>query len=102
MTAPVSSQRVNPVGTGSAQSIQNAYAIASKYLGTPIATSKNNPEMAAFLNKGIPNDVCCANFVSACLEKAGQLRPDQHNNSAAGLASQLSSDKANWDTSTNI
>jgi LysM repeat protein len=44
------------------------------------------------MDDGIPNNVNCANFVSACLEQAGQISNSQHNNSVVGLAANLDRD----------
>jgi LysM repeat protein len=44
------------------------------------------------MDDGIPNNVNCANFVSACLEQAGQINNSQHNNSVVGLQANLDRD----------
>lgn len=41
------------------------------------------------MDQGVPTDVCCANFVSACLQKAGLLPASAHTNSVATLKSTL-------------
>jgi LysM repeat protein len=40
----------------------------------------------------VPNNVNCANFVSACLEQAGQIKNGQHSNSVYGLQGNLDKD----------
>lgn len=81
----ISSQ--NDSGNGS-----DAIATARSVLGQNIASLKNNGPLAKQLDKWPANNVCCANFVSACLEKAGQINHSEHNDSVKGLASNLSND----------
>jgi len=40
----------------------------------------------------VPNNVNCANFVSACLEQAGQITNGQHHNAVVGLMANLDKD----------
>jgi murein DD-endopeptidase MepM/ murein hydrolase activator NlpD len=40
----------------------------------------------------VPNNVNCANFVSACLEQAGQIKNGQHHNAVVGLQANLDKD----------
>jgi LysM repeat protein len=40
----------------------------------------------------VPNNVNCANFVSACLQAAGQISKSQHSNSVYGLQGNLDKD----------
>ncbi|WNG23392.1 LysM peptidoglycan-binding domain-containing NlpC/P60 family protein [Cystobacter fuscus] len=40
----------------------------------------------------VPNNVNCANFVSACLEQAGQIKNSQHHNAVTGLQANLDKD----------
>ena len=40
----------------------------------------------------VPNNVNCANFVSACLEQAGQIKNSQHHNAVVGLQANLDKD----------
>lgn len=85
------------VTTGSANAgdgskvLDNARAV----LGKNIASLKYNGPLAAHLDKWPGNNVCCANFVSACLEKAGQIKHSEHNDSVKGLAKNLANDP-NW------
>jgi hypothetical protein len=44
------------------------------------------------MDDGIPNNVNCANFVSACLEQAGQIKNSQHHNAVVGLQANLDKD----------
>lgn len=76
----------NGKGTG-------AYNVATGYLGRNISDLKYNGTLAKYLDKWPGNNVCCANFVSACLEKAGLINHSQHNDSVAGLAANLRNDK---------
>lgn len=76
-----------PVGGSSA-----AYANATQVLGQNISSLKYSGPLAQYLDKWPGNNVCCANFVSACLEKAGQISHREHNDSVRGLASNLSND----------
>jgi len=69
-----------------------AVDIARGVLGRNISDLKYNGPLAANLDKWPGNNVCCANFVSACLEKAGQISHSQHNDSVAGLAANLRND----------
>lgn len=41
------------------------------------------------MRRGVPTDVCCANFVSACLQKAGLLSASEHTDSAPQLKTTL-------------
>jgi hypothetical protein len=69
-----------------------AYDAARSVLGQNISSLKYNGPLAKYLDKWPGNNVCCANFVSACLESAGQIKPSEHNDNVRGLANNLSSD----------
>jgi LysM repeat protein len=69
-----------------------AYQIAHSVLGHNISQLKYSGPLAKYLDKWPGNKVCCANFVSACLEKAGQIRHSEHNDNVRGLANNLRHD----------
>ncbi|WP_309888994.1 LysM domain-containing protein [Archangium sp.] len=48
--------------------------------------------VGADMEDWVPNNVNCANFVSACLEQAGQIKNSQHHNAVVGLAANLDKD----------
>ncbi len=48
--------------------------------------------VGADMEDWVPNNVNCANFVSACLEQAGQIKNGQHHNAVVGLAANLDKD----------
>ena len=77
--------------TASAGGGSNAAAIAEKYLGQNASSLKVNGQDALPMDANVPNNVCCANFVSAVLTEAGQLPAGQHTNSVAQLDSTLRS-----------
>jgi spore coat assembly protein SafA len=80
---------VNGTSSGGDSSALN---VARSVLGRNISDLKYNGPLAANLDKWPGNNVCCANFVSACLEKAGQISHSQHNDSVKGLAANLRND----------
>lgn len=71
---------------------QKAYDVAKQYLGHNIQQLKYSGTLARYLDKWPSSHVCCANFVSACLEKAGLIRHSEHNDSVRGLANNLRHD----------
>jgi hypothetical protein len=75
---------VAPAGSG------NPAGIAQGLLDHSAASIMANQNVP--MDRGIPTDVCCANFVSACLTKAGELPESQHTNSVATLDSELKQD----------
>jgi LysM repeat protein len=82
------------VGTskGGASGVK-AYEIARSVLGQNFSTLKHSGPLAAYLDKWVPNNVGCADFVSACLQKAGEIKAGEHNDNVRGLANNLSRDK---------
>ncbi|MBU8895785.1 peptidoglycan-binding protein LysM [Corallococcus sp. H22C18031201] len=69
------------------------FDIAQAQLGKNAGSLKlETTGVGSDMDDGIPNDVNCANFVSACLEQAGQISNSQHNNSVYGLQSNLDRD----------
>ena len=75
--------------TGPAASVNgnHAAAIAQQFLGQNASSLKRSGALP--MNPNVPSDVCCANFVSACLQKAGLLPNSQHTDSVATLGSTL-------------
>ncbi len=73
----------------------DALAIARSDLGQNISALKVNGNLAALLDKWPGNNVCCANFVSACLQKAGLISKAEHNDNVSGLSNNLAKDP-NW------
>lgn len=68
------------------------FDIARSLLGQNISSLKYSGALSDVLDKWPGNNVCCANFVSACLQKAGLISNGEHNDSVSGLANNLSSD----------
>lgn len=73
----------------------NALKVAEAHLGKNISYLKTHGDLAKYVDNWPGNNVCCANFVSACLQKSGLIKNSEHNDSVKGLASNLSHDK-NW------
>ena len=67
----------------------NVVEIAQQYLGRNASSLKVDRSDALPMDPNVPNNVCCANFVSAVLIEAGQLPPNLHTNSVATLKSNL-------------
>jgi len=67
-------------GSGAAQ-------IAESFLGRNASDLKKSGELP--MNANVPNNVCCANFVSAVLQKAGLLSADEHTDSVRQLNTTL-------------
>lgn len=72
----------------------NAAAIAEQFIGRNAGELKHSDELP--MQSWVPNNVNCANFVSACLQKAGVIEPGQASASVAQLANNLKSD--GWTT----
>ena len=75
-----------------ASSGSNPASVAAQYLGQNISALKVKSGIAKDLDKWPANTVCCANFVSACLQETGQISASQHNDSVAGLSKMLAKD----------
>ncbi|MFM0670885.1 hypothetical protein [Paraburkholderia sediminicola] len=75
---------VTSVGSG------NPASIAEKLRGQSAASIK--ADQAVPMTNNAPNNECCANFVSAVLQKAGELSGSQHTVSVAQLSSELRKD----------
>lgn len=72
----------------------NAAAIAEQFIGRNAGELKHSDELP--MQSWVPNNVNCANFVSACLQKAGLIDASQASASVDQLASNLKSD--GWTT----
>ena len=81
-------------GSGETFGGDNAAAIAEQFLGRNAGELKYSDELP--MEDWVPNNVNCANFVSACLQKAGVIDPSQASASVDELASNLKS--AGWQT----
>lgn len=84
-----------PAGPSTPGKGGDALAIARSDLGRNISDLKYNGNLAQYLDKWPGNNVCCANFVSAVLEKAGQIPHSEHNDNVVGLSNNLANDP-NW------
>lgn len=89
--APAPAPAPAPIPAGSGRGA-DALAIARSDLGQNIAALKVTGNLAALLDKWPGNNVCCANFVSACLEKAGLINRSEHNDNVSGLSNNLAND----------
>lgn len=78
-TSGVSSDTRVDSGTG------NAAAIAKRFIGRNAGELKRSGELP--MNPNVPSTVCCANFVTACLQKAGVI--DWHTDSVSVLRDRL-------------
>jgi len=67
-------------GSGAAQ-------IAESFLGRNASDLKGSGELP--MNPNVPNNVCCANFVSAVLQKAGLLSASEHTDRVVTLKTTL-------------
>jgi LysM repeat protein len=77
-------------GGGKANS---AFAEAHKYLGWNAKDLKvSGNAVGKAMEDWVPNNVNCANFVSGCLQAAGQIPKSEHNNSVMGLKANLDRD----------
>ncbi len=85
-----STARTSEVGgttTSSPVKGSNAAAVAEKFNGENTSTLKASGALP--MNPNTPNDSSCANFVSACLQKAGMLSGGEHTDSVATLNHEL-------------
>lgn len=67
---------------------QNPADIAKGYLDRNASDLKGSGELP--MDASVPNDVCCANFVTATLQKAGLI--DWHSNGVADMSARLQSE----------
>jgi LysM repeat protein len=69
------------------------FDIAMSHLGKNAGSLKyEKTGVGADMEDWVPNNVNCANFVSACLEQAGQIRDSQHSASVMTLQGNLDRD----------
>jgi LysM domain len=69
------------------------FEIAQRHLGKNAGDLKREAGgVGSDMEDWVPNNVNCANFVSACLEQAGQITNGQHDNSVMGLQRKLDAD----------
>lgn len=68
----------------------NAAAIAEQFLGRNAGELKHSDELP--MQSWVPNNVNCANFVSACLQQAGLIDAAQASASVDALAGNLKGD----------
>lgn len=68
----------------------NAAAIAEQFIGRNAGELKHSDDLP--MQSWVPNNVNCANFVSAVLQKAGLIEPGQASASVDQLASNLKGD----------
>ncbi|NBD12337.1 LysM peptidoglycan-binding domain-containing protein [Corallococcus silvisoli] len=72
----------------------NPLDIAKKHLNKNAGSLKLEKKgVGADMDDNVGNKVNCANFVSACLEQAGQIKDSQHSNLVRGLQNNLDKDK---------
>ena len=85
---------VDAVKGGGPVSGNNAAAIAEQFIGRNAGELKYSDELP--MQSWVPNNVNCANFVSACLQKAGLIDAGQASASVDQLANNLKAD--GWQT----
>jgi len=81
-------------GTTTTGGRNNAAAIAEQFIGRNAGELKYSDDLP--MADWVPNNVNCANFVSACLQKAGLIDAGQASASVDQLASNLKAD--GWQT----
>ncbi len=74
--------QVTPTPVGNGAGARTAQ-IAESFLNRNASELKKSGELP--MNPNVPNNVCCANFVSAVLEKNGLLSKGEHTDSVAQL-----------------
>ncbi|MCE9668949.1 LysM peptidoglycan-binding domain-containing C40 family peptidase [Myxococcus stipitatus] len=80
-------------GDGVKGPLGSPYDIARSHLGKNAGSLKlEGSGVGKDMEDWVPNNVNCANFVSACLEQAGMISNGQHDNSVMGLMSKLDAD----------
>ena len=83
-----------PTAAGGAQGPRgNPFDIAMQHMGKNAAQLKmEGGGVGSDMEDWVPNNVNCANFVSACLEQAGMITNGQHHNAVMGLQANLDKD----------
>jgi len=86
-------QGLSSSGPGTRGPKGSPFEIASQHLGKNAGSLKLEKNgVGADMEDWVPNNVNCANFVSAVLEQAGQISDSQHDNSVMGLMAKLDRD----------
>jgi hypothetical protein len=85
-SAPAGDANVGPIGGG------NPAGIAQGLVGQWASSLQANQQVP--MDRSTATDVCCANFVSGCLQKAGLLSSSEHTVSAPQLKTTLQ--KKGW------
>ena len=80
-TGAVGDSNVGTIGGG------NPAGIAQSVLGQSAASIMSSQKLP--MHQGVPTNVCCANFVSACLTKSGLLPASEHTDNVSTLKSTL-------------
>ena len=71
----------------------DAFDVAKRVVGKAATWLQTNGPIARFMDDGVDSHVNCANFVSACLQKAGLISGSQHSDRVEDLAKNLAADK---------
>lgn len=74
-----------PGKPNSSPTTQNPADIAKGFLGRDASELKGSGDLP--MDPSVPNDICCANFVTATLQKAGLI--DWHSNGVADMSQRL-------------
>jgi LysM repeat protein len=87
-------QGTAPSGAPGAQGPRGSpFDIAMQHMGKNAGSLKlEGSGVGADMEDWVPNNVNCANFVSACLEQAGMISNSQHHNAVMGLQANLDRD----------
>lgn len=86
------SRRVGASAPGGSSGGGDPFSIARSVMNRNVSELKLSGGVGADMEDWVPNNVNCANFVSACLEQAGQISDAQHDNSVMGLMAKLDRD----------
>lgn len=92
--APATHPQVAPAAGGTSTG-RKALEWAKSVLGQNASYVKTNGPLGAVMPDWVPNNVNCANFVSATLIKAGAIKPSQASAAVRYLAANLRKDP-NW------
>ncbi|WP_342378173.1 LysM peptidoglycan-binding domain-containing C40 family peptidase [Myxococcus stipitatus] len=93
MENPSSVSGPDSSGEGTKGPKGSPFDIAKSHLGKNAGSlKKEGSGVGADMEDWVPNNVNCANFVSAVLEQAGQISNKQHDNSVMGLMRKLDAD----------
>ncbi|WP_338871745.1 LysM peptidoglycan-binding domain-containing protein [Myxococcus stipitatus] len=93
MENPSSVSGPDSSGEGTKGPKGSPFEIAKSHLGKNAGSLKlEGSGVGADMEDWVPNNVNCANFVSAVLEQSGQISNSQHDNSVMGLMRKLDAD----------